>query len=97
MHNSRPDWKFSLESIEGIYLVTDKDSGKRYVGSADDKCGVRGRLCENINSGHGRNVELITLSSSENLDCYRKHFKFALMEYLLSNTPDDIVQERKSF
>ncbi|AWX92359.1 hypothetical protein DPM13_01420 [Paracoccus mutanolyticus] len=31
--NSRPDWKAALESIKGIYLITDTRTGKRYVGS----------------------------------------------------------------
>ena len=28
MHNARPDWKAALESVKGIYLITDETTGK---------------------------------------------------------------------
>jgi hypothetical protein len=33
VRNDRPDWKAALESVKGIYLITDIKTGRRYVGS----------------------------------------------------------------
>lgn len=34
VRNERADWKSALSSVKGVYLVTDRHTTKRYVGSA---------------------------------------------------------------
>ncbi|WP_189654688.1 GIY-YIG nuclease family protein [Paracoccus mutanolyticus] len=55
--NSRPDWKAALESIKGIYLITDTRTGKRYVGSAYGDQGIWSRWCAYAASGRLRDLE----------------------------------------
>lgn len=43
VRESRPDWKAALENVKGVYLVTDKHTGKRYVGSAYGTSGIWSR------------------------------------------------------
>ena len=97
VRNDRPDWKFALESVKGVYLVTDTSTSKRYVGSGYGEQGVWSRWSNYINSGHGGNVELRELAGNDNLDYYRAHFRFALLEHRLSNTPDGIIQDRETY
>ena len=52
--NDRPDWKAALESVKGIYLITEIASEKRYVGSAYGDQGIWSRWCNYIASGHVR-------------------------------------------
>ena len=40
VRNDRADWKAALESVKGVYLITDKKTGKRYVGSASGEQGI---------------------------------------------------------
>ena len=58
VRNDRPDWKGALESVKGVYLITDTKAEKRYVGSAYGDQGVWSRWREYIENGHGGNVEL---------------------------------------
>ncbi len=39
----RPDWKSALESVKGVYVIYDKSSGKKYVGSAYGDTGIWSR------------------------------------------------------
>ena len=97
VHNDRPDWRIALESVKGVYLVTDTNTSKGYVGSAFGEQGVWSRWSDYINTGHGGNVELRNLDSNGGLDYYRAHFRFALLEHRLSKTPNNIIQDRERY
>ncbi|MDP7640430.1 MAG: GIY-YIG nuclease family protein [Candidatus Hydrogenedentes bacterium] len=97
VRNDRPDWKGALESVKGIYLITDTTTEKRYVGSAYGDQGIWSRWCSYIASGHGGNVELRALVADPSLEYCRKSFRFALLEYRPSRTPDDIIIGREAF
>jgi hypothetical protein len=97
VRNSRSDWKAALESVKGIYLITDGHSGRRYVGSAYGEQGIWSRWCSYIESGHGGNVELRSLVGNLPLEYSRANFRFALLEHRSVRTPDEIVFERESF
>ena len=92
-----PDWKAPLESVKGIYLITDTSTGRRYVGAAYGDQGIWGRWNEYINSGHGGNAELRTLVTDPNLDYCRKNFRFALLEHHSALTNRDIILAREAF
>jgi len=97
VRNDRPDWKGALESVKGVYLITDITTGKRYVGSAYGDQGIWSRWCNYMVSGHGGNVELRALALDPNLDYCRKSFRFALLEYRSSRTSDETIIGREDF
>lgn len=97
VRNNRPDWKAALENAKGVYLITDQETGKRYVGSAYGDQGIWSRWCAYIASGHGGNVELQNLVTDPSLDYCRKNFRFALLEHRVERTPDDTIIQRESF
>lgn len=97
VRNGLPDWKATLSSVKGIYLVSDVTTGKRYVGSAYGIGGVWARWCEYVATGHGGNVELRKLVSDPTLDYCRKAFRFALLEHRSSLTPDQTLLDREGF
>ncbi len=41
--SQKPDWRTALETTQGIYMITDKLNGKRYVGSAYGSNGIWSR------------------------------------------------------
>jgi hypothetical protein len=81
VRNGRLDWKAALESIKGVYLVTDTKTGKRYVGSAYGESGIWSRWCAYAATGHGGNVELRRLVKTRSLNYCRANFRFALLEH----------------
>jgi hypothetical protein len=95
VRNSRPDWTAALSSVKGVYLISDTETGKRYVGSAYGDAGIWSRWCSYIATGHGGNVELRALFTEPALDYCRKAFRFALLETRTASTPDEIVLTRE--
>ncbi len=95
--NGRPDWKAALESVKGIYLITDTNTGKRYVGSAYGENGIWSRWCSYVETGHGGNVELRSLVTNPNLDYCRAHFRFALLEHRPVRASDEVIFLRENF
>ncbi|MEJ0060858.1 MAG: GIY-YIG nuclease family protein [Terricaulis sp.] len=96
VRNERPDWKAALESIKGVYLITDIATGKRYVGSAYGDAGVWSRWNAYVASGHGGNAELRSLVTHPSLSYCRQNFRFALLEHRPRATPDDVILAREA-
>lgn len=80
-------WKTALSSVNGVYLITDKQTGKLYVGSAYGEDGFWGRWAQYANSGHGYNVELKDLIKKKGIE-YAQHFQFSILE-IKSKTVDE--------
>ena len=97
VRRARPDWRAALQSIKGIYLITDTKTNRRYVGSAYGEGGVWSRWCQYVETGHGGNVELRKLVDEPTLSYSRLNFRFALLENRSVRTPDDNVIARESF
>jgi len=97
VRNSRLDWKAALESVKGVYLVTDTKTGKRYVGSAYGQSGIWSRWCAYAETGHGGNVELRRLVKTRNLNYCRANFRFALLEHRPFRAPDEVISSRENF
>jgi len=83
------DWQAALQSIYGIYLIVDKESGKQYVGSAYGKEGILQRWTKYVKTGHGDNKKMIELLK-EDPDRY-KSFQFSILQVLPSNLTNDEV------
>jgi hypothetical protein len=97
VRNARPDWRAALESVKGIYLITDVKTGKRYVGSASGDHGICSRWCDYVASGHGGNAELRALVTDPSFDYCRTAFRFALLEHRPTRTPDELILAREAF
>lgn len=95
--NGKQDWKAALENIRGVYLITDKSNGKRYVGSAYGDSGIWARWASYVGTGHGWNDELTKLIKVEGLEYAREHFKIALLEYRSMKTDDNTIIERENY
>jgi hypothetical protein len=94
---NRPDWKGALENVKGVYLITDKSNGKRYVGSAYGDSGIWSRWECYIGTGHGWNDELTKLIEKEGIGYARKYFQFTLLEYRSVKVDDNVIIERENY
>ena len=97
IRENRPDWKAALENVKGVYLITDKRTGKRYVGSAYGASGIWSRWSCYIGTGHGWSDELTKLIHSKGIEYARAHFKFTLLEYRPMKVDDQVVVDRENF
>lgn len=88
-------WSTALSSVKGIYLITDRHTGKQYVGKADGESGLWQRWCTYVSSGHGGNKELRELLGSNPKE-YLEHFQFAILEIADFQTSDAEIDARES-
>lgn len=78
-------WVKALSSVNGVYLIKDKISGKLYVGSAYGDRGIYGRWFAYTKDGHGGNLELRDLDP--------KNFQFSILEIVPATTTAEGVIE----
>lgn len=93
----KPDWKAALTNIKGVYLVTDKSNGKKYVGSAYGDSGIWSRWASYVGTGHGRNDELIKIIKEQGIEYARTNFRFTLLEYRSMRADDATIIERENY
>ena len=93
--NESLGWKFALENVQGIYVVTDMNNGKKYVGSAYGVGGVWARWSQYIDTGHGGNEELTKLIEKKGFEYAQKHFKFSLLEHRSKSVGKDVMDKRE--
>lgn len=90
--NELSDWKVALSNVFGIYLISDKATGKHYVGSACGEDGIWGRWNSYIYSFHGNNVDLVELFKEKTETYFKENFKFAILEVMSSaKTKEEVI------
>jgi len=85
---SNTTWMNALSSVNGIYLIRDKSSGKLYVGSAYGEDGIYGRWLNYAHSGHGGNKELKGLDPNQ--------FEFSILEIIPPTSSAEAVIHREN-
>lgn len=95
--SAKPDWKGALINVKGVYLIVDKQNGKKYVGSAYGGTGIWSRWACYMGNGHGYNDELTKLIKQKGIDYARKNFRFSLLEYRPMKTDDTEVIRRENY
>ena len=86
-------WKTALENQKGVYLITDINNGKRYVGSAYGKDMLWGRWCDYIHNGHGGNEQLKELE----FEYIKRNFRYSILEIFKSTTDDETILKREAW
>ena len=97
IRNHKTDWRVALENVKGVYLIVDKNNGKKYVGSAYGESGIWLRWSVYMNTGHGYNDELVELISKNGTEYARNNFQFAILELRSMRTDDETIIQRESF
>lgn len=95
--NERTDWKSALENIKGIYVIADKKTGKKYVGSAYGDFGIWSRWADYIRTGHAGNVVLKELLTTEGKKYAQENFRITLIESYPFKIDDSAVIQRENF
>lgn len=97
------DWHAALTEVQGIYLITDSNNGKQYVGKADGSERILGRWRAYANDGHGGNVALRELAhhsaageTARTKTSHARHFVFSLLRVFGPSTPSSEVNSAES-
>ena len=92
------DWVAALENQKAVYLITDRNTGNLYVGSAYGDNGMLLQRWTNYrNNGHGGNVLLKAIIDENGIDYARNYFQFSILENYNSRTDNRIIRSRESW
>ncbi|WP_319200071.1 GIY-YIG nuclease family protein [uncultured Ilyobacter sp.] len=94
--NELPDWKTALSKVKGVYLLTDQNTGKHYVGSAYGNDGIWGRWSQYIYNYNGGNKELVQLTCEHGEEYFKNNFKFTVLETVGSSATDEEIIQKES-
>ena len=95
--NQNSDWKAALENVKGVYVIMDKNNGKKYIGAAYSDSGIWSRWSCYMQTGHGWNDELTKLIKDKKFDYARNNFRLSLLEYRSMKVDDGIIKCREKF
>ena len=89
----KKDWKTALENQKGVYLITDVNTGRRYVGAAYGEKMLLGRLTSYVKTGHGSNKDLKKLQ----FNYIKNNFRYSILEIYKSTVDDKIIINREHY
>lgn len=98
LERRKQSWIAALESQKAVYLITDKCTGKLYVGSATSDQGMLLQRWSNYAAnGHGGNVELVSLVQEKGFDYVKQYFQYSILENYNAKIDDHVVLKRESW
>ena len=96
------EWKSKLESLNCVYIILDKETGKQYVGvtykdmKPGIKNGILGRWTEYAKTGHGNNKLLVALLAEKGISYADQNFQWTILETLPLNVTPKVAIDRES-
>lgn len=94
----KKSWVAALESQKAVYLITDINNGKLYVGSATSANGMLlARWNTYVNNGHGGNLCLQEIIKKEGFEYIQKYFQYSILENYNAKVDDKVVLTRESW
>ena len=98
LNRGKRDWIAALENQKAVYLITDKDNGKMYVGSATSDYGMLlQRWRYYVANGHGGNKELVEIVNEKGYEYIKAKFQYSILENYNAKVDDRIILERESW
>lgn len=86
-------WKTTLKNQKGVYLITDENTGKKYVGSGSGEKMLYQRWSQYIKNGHGGNKHLIPLG----FNYIKENFRYSILDIYKSTIDKTIILKRESW
>lgn len=100
------EWQTALKCRKGVYVISDQQTGKLYVGSAYGKNGIYGRWKTYIESGFDKNEQengkypnkgLQEIVKNEGMSYIQKNFHYAILETFTDDVADEYIIQRESY
>jgi GIY-YIG catalytic domain len=94
VHQRTTSWRTALANVAGVYLISDREAGKLYVGSATGEGGIWSRW-SSYADGHGKNKALEELVTKEGA-ARAAAFRFTILEIADLHASTEEVLQRES-
>lgn len=94
VRDNHESWRTALSSIAGVYVITDGETGKLYVGSATGQGGIWSRWEAYSKTGHGGNAELRKLLATEGKG-RAAAFRYSILEIADTHASSEDVLQRE--
>lgn len=97
---NEPSWKEALSHVKGVYVITDTNNGRLYIGSASGNTdGIWQRWAgyaddKNLTNG---NIELEEVAFLKGKDYIKDYFTYSIIEIFDTKTKIDTILERESY
>ena len=94
----RGAWIAALKNQKAVYLITDKATGKLYVGSATAQDNMLlQRWSDYVNNGHGGNTELKAIVSNKGFNYVKENFQYSILENYNARMDDTYIRRREKW
>lgn len=98
IHQNKKDWIAALENQKAVYLITDTNNGKLYVGSATSDYGMLLQRWSNyVANGHGGNIELVNLVQEKGFEYIKNNFQYSILENYNAKVDDSVILKRETW
>jgi len=98
LNGDYPGYKNALENQQAVYVLTDTNTGKLYVGSATSKNQMLlSRWKGYIETFHNENEGLKELFEREGAEYFEKYFKYSIIENFNSKVNTEFVLKREDY
>lgn len=98
IERNKKDWVSALENQKAVYLITDRNNGKLYVGSATGDNGMLLQRWSNyVSNGHGGNRELMSIVEEKGIDYVKKYFQYSILENYNARVDKQIILSRENW
>lgn len=94
--NEIDSWRATLSNAHGVYLITDHNNCKLYVGAAYGKDAFWNRWKEYVTNGSGGNVKLKEIIDKNGFD-YTSNFSFSILEVHFKQTDKNFILQRENY
>ncbi|KXT84482.1 hypothetical protein SORDD14_00041 [Streptococcus oralis] len=87
-------WREQLSAVYGVYVITDRKTGKLYIGSAYGDMGIYGRWSTYLSEGYDKtevednkypNKRLLEIVEKHGIDYVKQYFQYSLLEIFPKN------------
>lgn len=93
-----PGWIAALQNQKAVYLITDTNTGKLYVGSATAQYGMLLQRWSNyVSDGHGGNEGLKEVIAEKGIDYVKEYFQYAILENYNARMDDNYILKREAW
>ena len=93
-----PGWVAALKNQKAVYLITDNNTGKLYVGSATSQNGMLlARWTNYVENGHGGNEGLKELMEKEGFTYVKENFQYSILENFNARVDDEYILKRENW
>lgn len=94
----KKSWIAALSNQKAVYLITDRNNGRLYVGSATSMKGMLlTRWTNYVDNGHGGNVELKRIVNEFGIDYIKKNFQYSILENYNAKVDDNFILSREAW